>query len=149
MTDHAKKSEEHLEGWKRARADYENLHKRMAEEIKKAKEEEKFNTVRSLLNVVDYFDSAFASMPKELENNEWANGVKYIQKAFLDSLAGMGINAIGEIGEKFDPKLHEPIEKVSSELPEDTIVSVVAKGFVADETVLRPAKVKISSGIHQ
>ncbi len=146
VSDHVKKSDEHLEGWKRARADYENLHARMTEEISKARKEGKIDAIRSFLDVIDYFDSAFASMPKDLEKNDWANGIKYIQKAFLDSLVRMGITTVGEIGEKFDPQFHEPLEHVASDEPEGTIVLVIAKGYVMGDTVLRPARVKVSSG---
>lgn len=136
-----------LEGWKRARADYENLHQRSVEERRAARAEGGQQALRSLTQVFDHFDTAFTTIPEELATHPWVQGVRQISQAFSQALAAEGIEVIAERNVAFDPARHEAVESVASDVvPAGTIIDVIARGYVQQGTVLRPAKVKVSSG---
>lgn len=138
-------AETNLAGWKRAMADYENLHRRMGEENRKARMNGTEEALHAMLPVLDYFDAAFTSIPKEICKNEWVIGMTNIQKAFHNALQTQGVEAINDAEVSFDPKQHEAVEHIKDETkPPGTILAVVAKGYRLGDKVLRPAKVKVS-----
>lgn len=138
-------AETNLAGWKRAMADYENLHRRMNEENIKARMNGTEEALRSMLQVLDYFDAAFTAIPEEISKNEWVIGMTNIQKAFLNALQTQGVEPIDTIAVPFDPKYHEAVEHIKDETkPGGTVLTVVSKGYQLGNKVLRPAKVRVS-----
>ncbi len=142
----AARADEYLEGWRRARADYENLHRRSTEERDVARQAGIHQTLLSLVPVMDHFDAAFAHVPEELAAHPWVHGVRNIQQAFVQALATEGIEVLDVRNAPFDPALHEAVATVESDLPEGVVVDTVARGYVSSGSVLRPAKVRVSSG---
>jgi len=58
-----------------------------------------------------------------------------------------GLTPVVAVGEQFDPRVHEAVETVASpEHPEGTVVEEVRKGYMLGGEMLRPARVKVSSG---
>lgn len=146
---HGKKqsdAQRYLEGWKRARADYENLHRRLNNERDRARKEGFQEALQSIFSILDYFDAAFMSVPEDLIEHQWVEGVRQIEGAFRKILEEEGIRRIEEKGVSFDPVYHEAVEYVPSELPAGTVVSVTAKGYMMNDEILRPAKVQVSAG---
>ena len=74
------------------------------------------------------------------------DGFKIIVKNYEKILADEGVRSMGSEGKKFDPYKHEVllVEEARDDLPENTIIEVLDKGYWLGEKVLRPAKVKIS-----
>jgi len=139
-------AEKNLAGWKRAMADYDNLHKRLSEDVSKARQKGTEETLRSLLPVIDYFDAALANVPQEIAQNQWVMGVGHIQRAFLDALKTLGVETISEENVSFDPKIHEAVEHVQDDkVVPGNICSILSKGYRLGDQVLRAAKVKVSS----
>ena len=139
-----KEAEKYLAGWKRAMADYDNLHKRMAEDVVKARQNGTEEALRSMLPVVDYFDAALSNVPEEIRENQWVMGVGHIQRAFLDALKTQGVEIITETNVPFDPSIHEAVEHVLDEKIEaGNVIAVVNKGYRLGEKILRAAKVKV------
>jgi len=140
-----KEAETNLAGWKRAMADYENLHRRIGEENLKARMNGTEEALQSMLPVLDYFDAAFAAIPEEIRQNEWVIGMTNIQKAFHNALQSQGVETIDSTDIAFDPKYHEAVEHVKDKTkPAGTVLTVVSKGYRLGNKVLRPAKVKVS-----
>lgn len=139
-------AEKYLEGWKRARADYENLHRRTADERRLARAEGREDAFLSLVGVLDYFDAAFAAIPQEIASHPWVDGVRHIHKALHHALETNGIEALSADGALFDPVKHEAVEHAPHDLPAGTVLETLAKGYVLEGKVLRPAKVRVSSG---
>lgn len=144
---HEELAQEHLDGWKRALADYENL--KRDTEVSRA-EFAKYATqglIEELLPTLDYFDAAMASKPdledKALEN--WAMGVSHVQKLLLDVLVARGLEVVEPNG-MFDPNQHEAAEEQSSDEPEGTILQTLARGYKLNDKLIRPARVIISKG---
>jgi len=75
--------------------------------------------------------------------------IRYISIRLLVALrafAALGLEELGEVGEKFDPSLHEALgqDATDEEIKDDTITSVLEKGWRVGDTIIRPAKVKVA-----
>lgn len=135
--------EETNNGWKRALADYENFKKRSEEDKKELVQYACENLILEMLPVLDNFESAYRALPKDLEGNSWAEGIGYIKDQMENVLKTNNVEAIKSEGEKFDPEIHEAIEKVKSKNEKDIVVEEVIKGYKMGDKVIRAAKVKV------
>jgi molecular chaperone GrpE len=137
---------QYLEGWKRARADYENLHRRQSEVQQRARNEGTRDAFLSFIHILDYFDAALTSLPADLAAHPWAEGVRNIEKACAEALKTEGIAVITERNVPFDPTRHEAVAHVPGDAPAGTVTEVLSKGYERLGSVLRPAKVAVSAG---
>src|SRR3989338_6504403 len=100
------------------------------------------------LPILDSLEKAMEHMPSELEQNQWAQGIKNIKNQISGALKNIGVSEIPAQGEKFDPYLHEAIAQVESDQDDETVLEELQKGYKFHDKVLRPAKVKISIKKH-
>lgn len=138
--------EEYLTGWQRAKADYVNLQKEADVKFARGKELGIEELADSLLPALDAFDMAMSNKAVwESVDKNWRQGIEYIHSKFLQALADNKVTVVGEIGDKFDPMLHEAIESISTddESKDHTIKSIVQSGYKIGERVIRPARVKL------
>jgi molecular chaperone GrpE len=135
--------DEYLEIAQRARADFENYRKRAAKEAAAAGDRAKGGLVRELLPVVDNLERALASA--EESEQHLAEGVRLVHSELLAVLERNGVEAFDPRGEKFDPEVHEALSTREEDgAKPGTVVDVVEKGYRANGTVLRPARVVVS-----
>lgn len=139
-------AEEHLAGWQRARADYENLRRRIESERAAATDAGGDAVLRGLLPIMDYFAAAIVHMPEEQKQQPWGEGVLRIHQALAGFLRDMGLEEISRTDAPFDPLIHETISEVPDSRPTGTLLEVVQPGYKRNGRILRPAKVKISAG---
>lgn len=145
MTQLQEKCDEYLSGWKRARADYENLQRdtdlRVQNGVKFATE----GLLHELLPIVDHFKYAFNAIPEEARESGWLKGVEHIQTNFMRVLEGHGVELIKTVGQQFDPQLHEAVEEVeaSGKQKSGTIAEEVTSGFTLHGKVIKVASVKV------
>lgn len=140
-----KKCEEYLNGWKRAKADYQNLKKETEEKQKELIKFAGSEVIQDFLPLVDYFKFAFNhDIPKEYRESDWLKGMKHIQAYLNKILSDHGIQEIKTVGEKFNPELHEAVEQVEGKGESGLVIEEVGTGFIKDNKVLRPARVKVS-----
>ena len=130
----------------RVRADFENYKKRSERENEKYKE---YVMDEILKKLIDHYDDLLRALNlvKILENMEsFKNGFELIVKNFEKLLVKEGVKPMNSEGEKFDPYKHEVVivEEGRDDLPENTILEEITKGYYVKDKVLRPAKVKIS-----
>ena len=97
------------------------------------------------LPILDSLEKAMEHMPPELEQNQWAQGIKNIKNQISDALKNTGVSEISARDEKFDPYLHEAIAQAESDKDDGTVLEEFQKGYKFHDKVLRPAKVKIST----
>jgi molecular chaperone GrpE len=141
-----KEKQEYLDGWQRARADYANLQKTSDEDKKRFKTvfAEKF--VEDLIPVVDSFSMAMANKESwEKVDASWRTGVEYIYNQLMGTLELHGLKLYGEVGEKFDPTIHEGVseEITDDDLKDHTLAKIHQKGFLLGDSVLRPARASV------
>ncbi len=135
---------EHLDGWKRERAAFENFRKRTEKRnlslIKFANEE----LLVKILPVLDNFEQALKHIPKGWEKTSWTDGIKQIQKYFKDVLESAGLTEVNvKRGDKFDPCFCEALEKKGKNKKECKIAEILQKGYELNGKVVRPARVRV------
>ena len=143
-----KDKQEYLNGWQRERADFANYRKSEDERKVMLMDAAKERILLSFLNVMDSFDMAFANREAwEKVDANWRKGVEYIYAQMNTVFEDYGIKAIGQVGEMFNPEMHQSIDTVETTNPEDDhkISDVVQKGYRSATQVLRPARVKVFS----
>ncbi len=133
-------------GWQRTQADFINYKKQAAEEKAKYCRAANADLIYELLPVLDNFALAAKHLPEDLKENNWAQGIKQIERQLEDILASVGLEKIESLDQEFNPALHEAVEHKASEKPEDIIIEEILPGFKFDGEVLRPAKVIVSAG---
>lgn len=124
-----KKVNENLNGWQRAKADYENLEKDSQKKQMETSIHVKKELINNLLPVLNSFCQAFKGVPKEKKDDQWVKGFEFIKRQFEDILNDWGIEAIKAIGEKFNPDLHEAVGQEESEEKSGIIIKEVMPGY--------------------
>lgn len=137
---------EYLDLSQRTRADYANFKK----EVEAARaSDRKFATkkfIAELLPILDAYDMAQGNKEAwEKVDSNWRVGIEYIFNQLNGVLEKEGVVRFGEIGETFDPSLHESLETrpVETQKEHDKIVRVLQSGYRMHDTILRPARVHV------
>src|SRR5450830_654236 len=125
-----------------AKAEGENIRRRAADDIDKARKFalEKFSG--ELLAVRDSLEAALNIETGTLES--YKNGVEITVKQLSNVFEKFHIVEINPVGEKFDPNKHQAISQVEADAEPNTVVSVLQKGYTLNERVLRPALVMVA-----
>ena len=140
-----KERAEYLAGWQRARADFINFKNEEAERFSWLFESVRAELFLKFIKIMDNFERAKIQIPENLKNDNFFNGFLQIETQIRDFLKEEGIQEIETAGKKFDPNFHEAIEEVKIEDKEPGIITeVLEKGYLINDKVLRPAKVKVS-----
>ncbi len=138
--------EKYLNSLLRVRADFENYKKRSEREKNRYKSYVMDTVLKKL---IDHYDDLVRALNllKMLEDVDGIKkGFEIIVKNFAKILSEEGVKPMNSEGEKFDPYKHEAVivEEGRDDLPENTILEDITKGYYLKDKVLRPAKVKIS-----
>jgi molecular chaperone GrpE len=146
LTEAQSKANEYLDGWQRARADFANYKKRAEKERDEAYQNAAVDTLKKILPIVDDFDRAVSNVPGEKADDDVIKGFTLIHRKFLNLLDNAQIKVINPQGEAFNPAFHEAIgQDESSDVPSGHISSVLQKGYMYGDKVLRPAMVRVAS----
>jgi molecular chaperone GrpE len=136
--------DEYLDLARRAQADFENYRKRAAREAAASGERAKSGLVRELLPVVDNLERALASAQKGEQH--LAEGVRLVHSALIAVLERNGVEQFDPRGDRFDPGEHEALSMREQDGAESGVVlDVVEKGYRSNGSILRPARVVVSS----
>jgi molecular chaperone GrpE len=135
---------EHHDAWLRAKAETENMRRRAAEDVDKARKFAVENFASELLAVKDSLEAALAAESPSVENMK--DGVELTLKQLIAAFGKFNLHDIDPLGEKFDPHLHQAIQVVESDQPANTVVTVLQKGYRLNERTLRPALVMVAKG---
>jgi molecular chaperone GrpE len=136
--------DEYLDLARRAQADFENYRKRAAKEAAAAGQRAKSGLVRELLPVVDNLERALASAGDDEQH--LAEGVRLVHSELIAVLERNGVEQFDPRGERFDPGEHEALSMRPQDGAESgTVLDVVEKGYRANGSILRPARVVVSS----
>jgi molecular chaperone GrpE len=141
-----KQKEEYLTGWQKERADFINYKKQEDERRTMFSESMRERILTRFLSVIDSFNMAFANKEVwEKVDDNWRKGVEYIYTQMNTIFEEYGVKAIGEMGETFDPNIHQSIDVVETDKKEleHTVANVIQKGYKLGERVIRPARVNV------
>jgi molecular chaperone GrpE len=141
-----KEKEEYLTGWQKERAEFANYRRQEDDRKTMFSESTRERILTRFLTVMDSFNMAFANKEAwEKVDPNWRKGVEYIYSQMNTVFEEYGVKAVGEVGEIFDPNIHESIEMIPTDKKENDhkISVVVQKGYKLADRVLRPARVNV------
>ncbi|HHF1962368.1 TPA: nucleotide exchange factor GrpE [Haemophilus influenzae] len=132
----------------RSRAEIENLRRRTEQDVEKAHKfaVEKFS--KDILNTIDNLERALATPANKEDESVKAlfDGVELTLKELVATVARFGVEAVGVVGEAFNPDLHQAISMQPAEGFETNQISVVLqKGYTLNGRVIRPAMVMVAA----
>lgn len=132
----------------RSRAEIENLRRRTEQDVEKAHKFalEKFS--KDILNTIDNLERALATPANKEDESVKAlfDGVELTLKELISTVGRFGVEAVGFVGEAFNPDLHQAISMQPAEGFETNQISVVLqKGYTLNGRVIRPAMVMVAA----
>ena len=128
--------------YQRMLAEYANYKRRTEQEKMQIGLFTKAELLTELLVSVDNMEKAVAAPAGE----DYKTGVDMVLRQFMDTLAKMGLEAVGAEGEPFDPNVHNAVMREDADGVEvDTVTAVFQKGYKLGDKVLRPAMVKVAN----
>ena len=128
----------------RLRAEYDNFRKRTEREKAAIYDDATSLAVTEILPVADNLERALQL--EECSVEDLRKGVEMVQTQMQTSLTKLKITAVGEVGEAFDPNLHNAVSHIEDEtLGENVISAVYQKGYKRNEKVVRPAMVQVAN----
>jgi molecular chaperone GrpE len=140
-----KQSQEHLDGWKRAKADYLNYKKEMEKYQGEMIQFANTALIAQLLPIYDHYKMAWQHVPAGQQKTDWVVGFDHINKQFAEFLKNLGIEEIKTVGEKFNPEWHEAVaHEENDDFETDVIFEEVKPGYTLQGRVIYPAKVKVA-----
>ena len=130
----------------RARADMENARRRAEAEVEKARKFALERFAGELLPVVDNLERAIELTDSDNEAvKPLLEGVEMTHKTFISTIEKFGLSLIDPQGETFNPDLHQAMSmQENAELPPNTVIAVMQKGYQINGRLLRPAMVMVS-----
>lgn len=129
----------------RLQAEFDNFRKREARERAAAWARAKGDLSQKLLTALDDLQR-FASLdPSQTDTETVVEGVGMVERKILETLEREGLSPVGEVGEPFDPNVHEALSVLPAPSPEEdgTVANVVSLGYQFGNQLLRPARVQV------
>ena len=128
----------------RTLAEYQNFRNRSQREKEALYGDAKANTLKTLLPVIDNFDRATDNKTDDVEL--YRKGIEMTYTQLKDILKNLEVESFGEVGDEFDPNIHNAVMTVENpDLPENTIAGVFEKGYRMGDRILRFATVQVTN----
>lgn len=131
--------------WRRAAADLDNLRKRYAREVDRARQQERELVTTAFLPVLDTVDRALDHA--EADPGSIVQGIRSLREQALAVVSGLGYGREDEPGVPFDPARHEVVGVVDADgagVPPGSVAAVLRPGYGAPGRQLRPAAVTVA-----
>ena len=133
-------------GWQRAQADYENLKRRSAQDVRDRVQLSQRGILLDLLDLADDFERANREAPPEETDADdpWRKGVTLISQKLNALLDRQQVKQIDTVDQQFDPEVHEAVGQLPGQ--HDEIVAVLRTGYTVGSRVLRATQVMVGDG---
>ncbi len=129
----------------RARADADNVRRRSQEDVAKAHKFGIESFAEALVPVKDSLEQALAQPEQTLDTLR--EGVEITLTQLNSAFERGRLREVAPAqGDKFDPHQHQAISSVPSDQPANTVVTMLQKGYLISDRVLRPALVTVAAG---
>lgn len=126
----------------RARAEFENARRRAERERLDFLQFAAMDLVKDILPILDDFERA---LKVETVDRDYAKGIELIYQRMFETLKKLGLEPIETKGAKFDPNLHQAVERVHTDEAEDmSILDEYQRGYNFRGKLLRPSMVKVA-----
>jgi molecular chaperone GrpE len=102
--------------------------------------------IGEVLPVIDNLERAIEHVTAGGDLKQLLAGVESVHRQLLDVISKEGVSLIDPFGQPFDASVHQAIaQREDSELPEETVLDVVQKGYEMHGKCIRPAMVVVST----
>ena len=127
----------------RLAAEYDNFRKRTIKEKEASYGNGKADAVAKMLPVYDNLERA---LNQETSDTAYKKGVEMTMNELIKIFTALGVEIFGNVGEQFDPNLHNAVMHIENEeLEENSISAVFQKGFKIGDKVVRFAMVQVAN----
>ena len=127
----------------RLAAEYDNFRKRTIKEKEASYGNGKADAVAKMLPVYDNLERA---LNQETSDTAYKKGVEMTMNELVKIFTSLGVEIFGNVGDEFDPNLHNAVMHIENEeLPENSISAVFQKGFKIGDKVVRFAMVQVAN----
>ena len=127
----------------RLAAEYDNFRKRTIKEKEASYGNGKADAVAKMLPVYDNLERA---LQQETSDTAFKKGVEMTMNELIKIFTSLGVEIFGNVGEQFDPNLHNAVMHIENEeLEENSISAVFQKGFKIGDKVVRFAMVQVAN----
>ena len=127
----------------RLAADYDNFRKRTIKEKEQSYGNGKADALEKLLPVYDNLERA---LNQPTQDEAYKKGVEMTMNQLVGIFAGLGVEIFGNVGDAFDPNIHNAVMHIEDEtVAENTICQVFQKGFKLGEKIVRFAMVQVAN----
>lgn len=131
------------ESYLRLAAEYDNYRKRTQQEKLSIYADATAKAIEELLPMSDSINAALSATA---EDDPQRQGIELIGNQFAKCMEKLGVESFGEIGETFDPQLHNAVARTENpELGDNTIAMVFQKGFKIGDKIIRAAMVQVAN----
>ncbi len=139
------KADEHWDKVVRAQAELDNLKKRHQRELEQAHKFGLEKFVAELLGVWDSLELGYQAARENHDIEKLLEGTELTLKMLADAMGKFGVEQIDPQGEPFDPDKHQAMQVVErDDVPSNTVVEVIQKGYSLNGRLVRPALVMVS-----
>ena len=127
----------------RCAAEYDNFRKRAVKEKEASYGLGRADAVAKMLPIYDNLERA---LNQETSDAAYKKGVEMTMTELLKIFTSLGVEVFGNVGDEFDPNLHNAVMHIENEeLPENSISAVFQKGFKIGDKVVRFAMVQVAN----
>lgn len=129
----------------RAKADYQNLQRRMQTERSDAIRFGNADLMKALLPVLDDFERSLHAAETMADPAAFVEGIRLIYENFRKALTDHGLEPIAALRQPFDPGVHEALmQQPSDEVAPGTVLEEVTRGYKLRDRVIRPTRVIVA-----
>ena len=127
----------------RVAAEFDNFRKRTLKEKEAAYGNGKADAIEKLLPVYDNLERA---LNQPTEDAAYKKGVEMTMNQLVSILTGLGVEIFGQVGDVFDPNIHNAVMHTEDpDAEENTITQVFQKGFKLGDKIVRFAMVQVAN----
>lgn len=151
LTDARSKADEHWEQCLRLQAELENLRKRSERDLVQAHKFALEKFAAELLPVRDSLEMGVAAAAEDSASvAHLREGSELTLKMLTSAFEKFNVKEINPLNEKFNPEYHEAMSmQERADVEPNTVVTVVQKGYLLNDRLIRPAMVIVSRAAAQ
>ena len=129
----------------RLSAEFENYKKRKQRELDDFKKFANETVFKNMLTVVDNLERAIMAAEENSAEESLLEGVKLTHKEILKLFETFNVKPVEAKNQPFDPNFHQAVtQEETDEFPENTVTTVLQKGYLLHDRLIRPAMVVVS-----
>lgn len=145
LEERARQCDEYKDALQRMAAEYDNYKKRTTREKEALYSEAVSDTITAFLTVLDNMDRAYQAIEKSSDQS-LKEGIELVFRQFKDVMKNLNVEEIKDVGESFDPNLHNAVMHIEDEVfGPNQVAEVFLKGYKLKEKVIRHSMVKVAN----